>query len=50
MCQSDNNPAIEQTTAEGYQWVFNVARNSRSIYPQNVNKYTQKLYKKEDVV
>ena len=26
MCQSDNNPTIEQTTAEGHQWVFNVAR------------------------
>ena len=25
-CQSDNNPTIEQTTAEGHQWVFNVAR------------------------
>ena len=30
MCQSDNNPAIDQTTAEGHQWVFNVARNSRT--------------------
>ena len=30
MCQSDNNPTIEQTTAEGQQWVFNVARNSRT--------------------
>ena len=26
MCHSDNNPTIEQTTAEGHQWVFNVAR------------------------
>ena len=26
MCQSDNNPTIEQITAEGHQWVFNVAR------------------------
>ena len=26
MCQSDNNPTIEQTTAEGHQWVFNVGR------------------------
>ena len=29
MCQSDNNPTIdmiEPTTAEGHQWVFNVAR------------------------
>ena len=30
MCQSDNNPTIEQTTAKGHQWVFNVARNSRT--------------------
>ena len=30
MCQSDNNPTIEQTTAEGHQWVFNVAKNSRT--------------------
>ena len=28
MCQSDNNPTIEQTTTEGNQWAFNVARNS----------------------
>ena len=26
--QQPNNPTIEQTTAEGNQWVFNVARNS----------------------
>ena len=26
MCQRDNNPIIEQTTAEGNQWVSNVAR------------------------
>ena len=26
MCQSDNNPTIEQTTVEGQQWVFYVAR------------------------
>ena len=26
MCQSDNNPTIEQTTAESHKWVFNVAR------------------------
>ena len=30
MCQSDNNPTIKQTTAEGHQWVFNVARNTRT--------------------
>ena len=30
MCQSDNNPTIEQTTADGHQWVFNVARNFRT--------------------
>ena len=30
MCQSGNNPTIEQTTAEGQQWAFNVARNSRT--------------------
>ena len=30
MCQNDNNPSIEQTTAEGHQWVFNVARNSHT--------------------
>ena len=30
MCQSDNNPTIEQTTAEGHQWVFNVPRHSRT--------------------
>ena len=30
MCHSDNNPTIEQTTAEVHQWVFNVARNSRT--------------------
>ena len=30
MCQSDNNSTIEQTTAEGHQWVLNVARNSRT--------------------
>ena len=26
MCQRDNNPIIEQKTAEGHQCVFNVAR------------------------
>ena len=26
MCQRDNNPTIEKTTAEGHQQVFNVAR------------------------
>ena len=26
-CVKDNNPTTEQTTAEGHQWVFNVARN-----------------------
>ena len=25
-----NNPTIEQTTAEGHQWEFIVARNSRT--------------------
>ena len=30
MCQSDNNPTIEQTTAEVHQWVINEARNSRT--------------------
>ena len=30
MCQRDNNPTIEQTTAEGHQQVFNAARNSRT--------------------
>ena len=30
MCQSDNNPTIEQTTAEIHQWVFIGARNSRT--------------------
>ena len=29
-CQRDNNPTIEQTTAEGHQHVFNAARNSRT--------------------
>ena len=28
--QSENNPTIEQTTAEGHQWVFTVVRNSRT--------------------
>ena len=28
MCQSDNNPTIEQKIAVGHQLVFNVARNS----------------------
>ena len=30
MCQRDNNPTIEKTTAEGHQQVFNVARNSHT--------------------
>ena len=30
MCQRDNNPTIEKTTAEGHQQVFNVTRNSRT--------------------
>ena len=30
MCQRDNNPTIEQTTAEGHKQVFNAARNSRT--------------------
>ena len=30
MCQRDNNPTIEQTTAEGHLKVFNVARNYRT--------------------
>ena len=29
-CQRDNNPTMEQTTAEGHQYVFNAARNSRT--------------------
>ena len=28
MCQRDNKPTIEQTTAEGHQQVFNALRNS----------------------
>ena len=44
MCQSGNNPTIEQTTAEGHQLVFNVARNSRTCrYPADgplKNMYT----------
>ena len=31
MCQSDNNPTIEQTTAEGHKWVNNVARIPASV-------------------
>ena len=30
MCQIDNNPTKEKTTAEGHQWVLNASRNSQT--------------------
>ena len=47
MCQNDNNPTIEQTTAQGHQCVFIVARSK--AYLKTIIKNIGHRLVKEDI-